>query len=130
MAAAALRLPPAPQTQLEVEFQRESLPGLTTSAINLGDGRFQFTGAYVLNGQPGVVPRALHGLITDVIDPRIRERYVVNPDIGFRATDTDVNRVVISAFHRNDPDRLVNLVRRNGGRRKTRRRKTYRQRRR
>ena len=121
--------------QLEVEFQRESLPGLTTSAINLGDGRFQFTGAYVLNGQPGVVRVArpggqLHGLITDVIDPRIRERYVVNPGIGFRATDTDVNRVVISAFHRNDPDRLVNLVRRNGGRRKTRRRKTYRQRRR
>ena len=116
--------------QLEVEFQGVSIPALTVSAINLGEDRFQYTGAYVLNGQPGAGGGGLRGLITNVIEPNIRARYVVHPDIGFRATDPDVNRVVIVAFHKNNPDQIVNLARRNGGRRKTRRRKTYRQRRR
>jgi hypothetical protein len=121
---------PMPRIQLEVEFQGRPIPALTVGAINLGEGRFQYTGAYVLNGQPGAEGAGLRGLLTNVIEPKIREQYVVHPDIGFRATDPDVNRVVIVAFHKNDPDQIVNLARRNGGRRKTRRRKTYRQRRR
>ena len=119
-----------PRVQLEVEFQRQPIPALTIGAINLGEGRFQYTGAYVLNGQPGVGGGGMGGLIANVIEPNIRARYVVPPDTGFRATDADVNRVVIEAFHKNNPDQIINLARRNGGRRKTRRRKTYRQRRR
>ncbi len=116
--------------QLEAEFQREPIPNLTLNAIDLGGGRFQYTGVYFLNGQQGVVLGGMRGLLTNVIEPKIRDRYVVPLDTGFRATDPDVNRVVIVAFHKNNPDQIINLIRRNGGRRKTRRRKTYRQRRR
>ena len=123
--------PPAhPQLQLEVEFQGQAIPNLTITALDIGGGRFQYTGGYVLNGQQGVAGGGLRGLLTDVLEPNIRGRYAVPPDTGFRATNVDANRVVIAAFHKNNPDRIVNLIRRNGGRRKTRRRKTYRQRRR
>jgi hypothetical protein len=119
-----------PRIQLEVEFQGALIPNLTVSAIDLGDNRFQITGTYVLDGQERVVARGVHGLMTEVIEPKLRERYKVDPDVIFRVTDTDKNRLAVSAFHRNNEDDVVRLDRRNGGRRKTRRRKTYRQRRR
>ena len=125
--------PPRPTIQLQVRFQGENIPGLEVIAIALEDGRFQFTGGYILNNMGFGVHGGRDALIADVISRELERMYNVGNDVLFKYDGVRENRMVITAVHRNNENEIILLHRKNNGgrrRRKTRRRKTYRQNRR
>lgn len=125
--------PPRDTVRLQVRFQGENIPGLEVIAIDLEDGRFQFTGGYVLNNMWFGVHGGIDALIADVISNELGRIYNVDNNVLFKYDRVRENRMVIKAVHKNNENEIIQLYKNNNGgrrRRKTRRRKTYRQKRR